>query len=97
VSGNVYSYTVTINKTGLTVTSSTEGITGWETASATDPIEAGKDIETFNDPDETRLYDLVFNDGSFMHLDADDNGEISDEELSKLETMSLSDVVGIVL
>jgi hypothetical protein len=96
-SGNVYSYTVTINKTGLTVTSSTEGITGWEAASVTNPDDAQNAIETFNDPEETRLYDLVFSDGSFVHLDTDENEEISDDELENLDYMPLSELVGIVL
>jgi hypothetical protein len=94
VSGNVYSYTVTINKTGLSVEVNS-GITAWDDSTT----EATADVEdpTFTELSKVRLYDLAMSDGSFLHVDLTGDGIISDEELETLETRDLENVVGIVL
>jgi hypothetical protein len=94
-SGNVYSYTVTINKTGLTVTLNS-GITAWD--DSTNSNETATEYDpTFTDINQVRLYDLVMEDGRFLHVDANDDRVITDTECNQLGSYKLENVVGIVL
>jgi hypothetical protein len=67
-SGNAYSFTVTAKKTGLIVVGTLEDWTYAPEEKSMIGMIPTPPIGDFTDPDETYSGDLIFSDGSFMHL-----------------------------
>jgi hypothetical protein len=87
--GTSYAYTITVSNTGLQIKNSP--IDAWETGTTSTPTVTST-YGDITDASQTRVYDLAFSDGSFMHY-TDEKGNVLSLSLTSTQ---ISAVRGIV-
>jgi hypothetical protein len=89
--GTSYQFTLTVKNDGLTVKST---IKNWETVEESVTAEKERVSGDITDPSQTWLYDLAFNDGTFMHVTETEGGDIPSS--ISLNEKQISNLRGIV-